>query len=171
MRIRQTALALVAVAAAGGMASTGATGSPGGTLRLCTAPSLTASMNHIAGSDGAGQTGYRLTLRNSGSYQCTLGNHPGLRLLRANGHPLPTHVVPSGRSQAVVIAAGKSVSARLRFSPDVPGRGEPGRGPCEPRASKVRVILNETGSVSVVGAVKPPTSVCEHGAIRESPLH
>jgi hypothetical protein len=146
-----------------------ATADGGATLRvLCTPSHLTASMSLIRGSAGAGNIGYKLGLKNTGSAACALGNHPGLKLLGQNGQKLPTHVMQLGTNEAVTIASGHTATARLRFSPDLPGKGEPGKGPCEPAAHKVRVILRR--SVSLVGPVKPPTSVCEHGRIQEQPL-
>ena len=127
-------------------------------------------MTHIPGSEGAGSTGYLLNLRNAGSSRCRLGNHPGLVLLGAHGKALPTYVTRFGRSRTVTIAPQHTASARLRFSPDIPGPGEPGRGACEPQARKVRVSVAAPGSGTAVGPVKPPTSVCEHGAIQEQPL-
>jgi len=137
----------------------------------CKGSQLSAAMSVIPGSAGAGNIGYRLTLKNHGG-ACILGDHPGLKLLKANGQGLPTRVIKSGRTAfgTMTVGTGHSTSARLRFSPDVAGPGEPGKGPCEPAAHKVKVLLSAPGSGTVTGAVKPPTSVCEHGSIQEQPL-
>lgn len=127
-------------------------------------------MTHIPGSEGAGSTGYLLNLRNLGTASCRVGNHPRLQLLGATGKNLSTHVSPFGKSGTVTIAPRRTASAHLRFSPDIPGPGEPRNGPCEPQAHSVRVTLTAPGVGATVGAVKPPTSVCEHGGIQEQPL-
>jgi hypothetical protein len=136
----------------------------------CRASQLTATMTHIPFSEGAGNTGYLLKLRNVGATRCRLGNHPRLRLLGTGGRALPTHVSTFGRSGTVTIAPHRSASARLRFSPDILGPGEPAHGPCEPKAHAVRVTLTAPAHGSTVGPVKPPTSVCEHGSMQEQPL-
>lgn len=136
----------------------------------CRASQLTATMTHIPFSEGAGNTGYLLKLHNVGATRCRLGNHPRLRLLGTAGHALPTHVKTFGPSGTVTIAPHRTASARLRFSPDIPGPGEPGHGPCEPTAHAVRVTLTAPSHGSTVGPVKPPTSVCERGGIQEQPL-
>jgi hypothetical protein len=69
----------------------------------------------------------------------------------------------------VTIAARGSKSARLRFSPDIPGRGEPKKGACEPKAYGVLVTLGSPASGELTASVKPPTSVCQHGQIRAQP--
>ncbi len=162
---------MVAFGAAVAAASTIATSATASSVAPCRALQLTATMTHIFGSEGAGQTGYLLNLRNAGSSPCRLGNHPGLVLLNARGAGLPTHVSKFGRSGTVTIAPRHTASARLRFSPDIAGPGEPGRGACEPQAHGVRISLAAPGSGTTVGPVKPPTSVCEHGAIQEQPLN
>ena len=144
-------------------AATGASGTP----RKCV---LSARMTVIKGSMGAGNVSYRLTLHNSGSGFCTGSTTPGLRLLRKNGAGLPTNVKYSGKSTRLTIGKGADVlsaSEKLRFSPDIPGPGEPSHGPCEPKAFRVHVSF---GSATAVGAVSPPTSVCEHGTMRSSGL-
>lgn len=167
--VRRAGLAVVGAAGLGaaGMTAPGAAASP---AAPCHGTQLTATMSHIFGSEGAGSTGYLLTLENHGSAPCRVGNHPRLLLLSASGATLPTHVSAFGRPATVVLAAGHTAGARLRFSPDIPGPGEPGRGPCEPRAHAVRVLLDAPGRGSLTGPVRPPTSVCEHGAIEEQPL-
>ena len=159
-----------------------------GSLALGTPPGhacrggLTAKMTHIAGSDALGHTAYRLTVTNSNSVACGFdSNHPALTLYKgasATSKQLPTHVIRQGKTHAFKIGPGQSAHARLFFSPDVPGKNEPQRGPCEPTAHSVGVTLSFTGSssqgavaVRAHGPIVPPTSVCEHGQIQESALH
>jgi Domain of unknown function (DUF4232) len=152
--------AVAAVAAVGALAAASATGSVGSCAHL------SAKMTVVGGSAGAGHISYKLTLKNSGPGSCRVDTHPGLKLLKANGAGLPTHVTKVGPSGSVLIKAGKSASAQLRFSPDVPGPGEPSHGPCEPAAHKIKIIA----STPVVGPISPATPVCEHGAIQQKPL-
>jgi hypothetical protein len=148
-----------------------ATASPSA-AKPCQNRQLTAQMTHIFGSEGAGNTGYRLTLKNSSRRGCWVHRHLALQLLGAGAVPrkLPTHVVYFGRRGVVTVAPARTVSARLRFSPDIPGKGEPGRGPCEPAAHRVIVFLGPPKGGGVTGSVKPPTSVCEHGTMEEQPF-
>lgn len=151
-------------------AATSAATTATATTHPCRASRLSATMTHIFGSEGAGSTGYLLKIVNHGARACQLGDHAGLQLIDAKGRKLPTNVDFFGRRGPVTIAAGHSVSAGLRFSPDIPGVGEPGRGPCEPQAHTVLVALRAPASGGLAAAVKPPTSVCEHGQIEEQPL-
>jgi hypothetical protein len=127
-------------------------------------------VNVIAASQAAGSISYSLRIENRSANTCTLGSHLGLGLLGKSALPLPTHVQYLGRRTTVRLTAGHSASAQLRFSADIPGPGEPQRGPCEPRAQKVRVGLGGLAQGSVLAQVKPATSVCEHGTISEQPL-
>ena len=159
-----------------------------GSLALGTPPGhpciagLKVKMTHIRGSDGAGHTAYRLTVRNTNKLTCGFdSNHPDLTLYRGRSvtsKRLPTHVVARGKTHSFTIAPGKAAHARLFFSPDVPGRNEPQTGPCEPKAHSVSVLLSFTrahgggaDAVRAHGPILPATSVCEHGRIVESSLH
>jgi hypothetical protein len=163
LRRRLVAICSVAaVAAAGALAASSATGS----VANCGSAHLSVKMTVINGSAGAGHISYKLKLKNSGPGSCRVDKHPGLKLLKGNGAGLPTHVTKVGPNGSILIKAGKSASAQLRFSPDIPGPGEPTHGSCEPAAHKIKVIA----STPTVGPVSPPTPVCEHGAIQQKPL-
>jgi hypothetical protein len=116
-------------------------------------------MRLIEGSRGAGSVGYRLTIRNSGPGECTVGRHPRLTLVSESGEGLPTEIVKTGPLGKIAIPVGGTVSARLRFSDDIP--------PCEPKAARIHVHL---GSGYQFGPIDPPTSVCDHGKIEEGAL-
>jgi hypothetical protein len=138
-------------------------------VQPCTASRLSGTFTFIPGSPGAGSVSYLLRLRNRSSNTCFVSGLAQLRLLSKTGRPLPTKVVPAFRpgltAVRVVLRPGRSAKAEARFSPDIPGPGEPQtRGPCEPRAYKVRVAPPPSGG-TLVGPVTPPTSVCEHGTI------
>jgi uncharacterized protein DUF4232 len=123
----------------------------------------------IPGSPGAGGISYMLRLRNRSSRTCFVSGLAGLRLLGKTGRPLPTKVTAAFRpgltAVRVVLRPGHWAKAEARFSPDIPGPGEPQTtGPCEPKAYRVR-ITPPPGGGTLVGPVSPPTPVCEHGGI------
>ena len=159
--------AVAALLAGGALATGSSTVKAGG----CNANNFAAHMREIKGSAGAGSISYRLSLTNTGSKACRLGNYARLQLEKADGKDLPTHVHQVGTPATITVAAGATASAPLRFSPDIPGPGEPKHGPCEPRASLVVVTLLYPSSGSTVAQVRPKTSVCSHGSIQEQPLH
>lgn len=173
MRLTRLTLAAPAGVAAillGGLLGATALGASAHRVVACRPQQLSVLMSHISGSDGAGQTGYALAIHNRGSSSCSLGDHPRLTLLGANGKPLRTNAVPRGRNATVTLPPRGSKSLTLRFSPDVSGPGESRTGRCEPVAFKIRVALTAPAHGSIVGPVKPPTSVCEHGGMNERPL-
>jgi hypothetical protein len=133
---------------------------------LCRAADLAGSFAVVPHSAGAGNTVYRLRLRRRTTGTCVVTGIPRLRLLGKHGVPLPTRVAAArpGRLTAVRVAVTRRRPATLtaRFSPDVPGRGEPVvHGGCERPAYRVRVYPGGGGSLDV--PVDPPTPVCEHG--------
>jgi Protein of unknown function (DUF4232) len=134
----------------------------------CRAAALTGTFAAVPGSPGAGSISYALTLRNTSSHRCFVTGIPALRLLGRGGGPLPTHVRPvqPGALTAVRVdlAPGRSARATARFSPDVPGPGEPVAGRrCEPTAYWLRV--GPSGGGTLRAPIRPPTSVCEHGSM------
>ena len=159
----KTALALGALL--GAVVLTG--GGSAAAVAPCTATQLTGTFRAIPGSAGAGSISYRLRLANRSPRACSLSGYAGLRLLGRTGQPLPTKVTRDLQGppfRRVVVAPGKAARADARFSPDVPGPGEPVSGTvCEPKAYRVRVTLPRDGTL--VAPVSPPTPVCEHGAI------
>lgn len=139
----------------------------------CQARSLTGTFTAIPGSPGAGSISYRLRLRNGSTRACFVTGLPRLLLLDKAGKPLPTHVTPLRRgaltAPRIVLAPGAYASASARFSPDVPGEGEPIAGAqCERTAYGLRIWAN--GGGALVAPVRPPTPVCEHGAMVVSVL-
>jgi hypothetical protein len=65
----------------------------------------------------------------------------------------------------VTLQPGSWATLTARFSPDVPGQGEPvTSGACEPTAFKLRVA--PSGGGSVVVPISPVTPVCEHGSLQ-----
>ncbi len=141
----------------------------------CWPAALVAAFSEVRGSAGAGSITYRLRLTNGGPVACTVSGRPGLRLLDRRGRALPTRVSPdhpgTGTAVLVTLKHLASAIADARFSPDVPGKGEPSNRACEPTATRVRVTLASPGSGRVTAPVRPATPVCEHGAIVEGLLH
>src|SRR5690242_24501 len=135
--------ALVAASAAPARQSAGA----------CTGSQLAGSFTVVRGSAGAGNISYALVLRNTSKAMCTLTGLPSARLLGKTGKPLPTHVRAAfpGALTAILVrlAPGERTRATARFSPDVPGVGEPTQGTrCEPIAYKLRVNAQGGGTTT-----------------------
>ena len=136
---------------------------------FCTGGQLSGTFAVVPGSAGAGNIVYALVLRNRSSSTCRLTGLPVVRLLGRTARPLPTHVTPAFRGALtavlVTLAPGQRAKATARFSPDVPGPGEPTAGKqCEPTAFWLRVVARGGGATTV--RVKPPTPVCEHGGLQ-----
>jgi hypothetical protein len=160
-RIAATTLVVLAAAVAAG--ACGAAGS-----NACTGAQLAGSFSVVPGSAGAGNITYALLLTNVSHSACTLTGLPQGRLLGKTGAPLPTHVRSAfpGALTAVLVhlAPGKKTRATARFSPDVPGVGEPTAGTrCEQTAYWFRVSGQGGGTTKV--KLAPPTPVCEHGRL------
>lgn len=134
----------------------------------CTGPQLAGTFAAVRGSAGAGNISYRLVLKNVSSRTCTVTGLPQGRLLGKTGAPLPTHVRAAfpGALTAVLVALapGQKAYATARFSPDVPGPGEPTAGTrCEPTSWWFRVTAPGGGTTKA--KLAPPTPVCEHGRL------
>lgn len=145
-----------------------ATLAPAAGVGPCAGAQLQGSFSAVRGSAGAGNISYRLVLRNTSSATCTLTGLPRGRLLSKGGRPLPTHVRAAfpGALTAILVrlAPGQRAFATARFSPDVPGVGEPVAGRrCEPTAYWLRVTAPGGGTTKE--KVAPATPVCEHGRL------
>ena len=138
---------------------------------FCTGAQLAAKFAVVPGSPGAGNIVYALTLRNRSTTTCTVAGLPDVTLVGKSGGPLPTHIraaLPNTLTSVLVhLAPNRSARATARFSPDVPGPGEPVAGrQCEPTA--YRLIVRAPGGGKTWAAVTPPTPVCEHGQLQLS---
>jgi hypothetical protein len=156
--------ALVAVAALAACGGAGARSS----VALCSAAQLKATFTVVRGSAGAGNIVYKLSVTNVSSRECGLTGTPAVKLYSKTGKPLPTHVKPVFRPGLMAILVrlqpGMSAHATARFSPDVPGPGEPVLArQCERTSYRVR--LTPGGGGSTIGPISPPTPVCEHGTM------
>ena len=107
----------------------------------CTGAQLSGTFSVVRGSAGAGNISYRLVLKNVSTRTCTVTGLPQGRLLGKTGNPLPTHVKAAfpGALTAVLVtlAPGHKAYATARFSPDVPGTGEPTAGKNCTRHSRI----------------------------------
>ena len=142
---------------------------PGGSSSATGCSGLSGKFAAVPGSAGAGNIVYRLSVHNGGSAVCILHGLPELRLLDTHGKRLPTKVVldPRFAPKPLVLRPGKTASAMARFSPDVPGVGEPAvKGHCEPVAW---TALVSAGGTTLVLPLRKPTSVCEHGRLTFTP--
>ncbi len=137
----------------------------------CVGAQLKGTFDVVRGSAGAGNITYKLVLKNVSAHTCTLTGLPQGRLLGKTGKALPTHVraASPGMLTAILVrlAPGKATFATARFSPDVPGPGEPTAGArCEPTSWWFRVLAPGDGTAKV--KLVPPTPVCEHGQLQFS---
>jgi hypothetical protein len=165
--MRLLVLALVVLATA-----TAATSALAQSDASCTGAQLAGTFDVVRGSAGAGNITYKLVLKNVSTRMCTLTGLPQGRLLGKTGKALPTHVrtATPGMLTAILVrlAPGRTTFATARFSPDVPGTGEPTAGTkCEPTAWSFRVSGQGGGTTKV--KLGPPTPVCEHGQLLFSP--
>jgi len=140
----------------------------------CAGSQLAGAFTVIPGSAGAGNIVYALRVRHVSGPACFVSGLPALRLLDRLRRPLPTKVTPAFRqglmAVRVVLAPGRSARATARFSPDVPGPGEPQDGNlCERRSYYLRATL-PPGRATFLGPVRPATPVCEHGSLSVSAL-
>jgi hypothetical protein len=131
---------------------------------------LTGTFKVIPNSEGAGNIVYRLRVKNSSKTQCGVTGLPLLTLLNAAGKKLSTKQSFNGMPgtlSAILVRLRPAGTATLtaRFSPDIPGPGEPVSGrACEPTAYKLRVA--PSGGGSLVVPITPATPVCEHGSLQ-----
>jgi Domain of unknown function (DUF4232) len=160
------AVALAALVLVGGGSSA--------SVAPCTGSQLAGNFVVIPGSAGAGSISYRLNVRFVSGRACFVSGLPHIQLLSRLRRPLPTKVVAAFRqglpAPRVVLRPGYEARAQARFSPDVPGVGEPVAGRnCERTAYSMRVTL-PPGGATFLAPVRPPTPVCEHGTMTVSAL-
>ena len=149
-------------------------GSSSATVPPCSATQLAGNFVGIPGSAGAGNISYQLNVRYIAGPTCFVSGLPRIQLLSRLRQPLPTKVKPAFRggllAPRVVVRPGYGAKAQARFSPDIPGVGEPVSGRnCERTSYYMRVSLGP-GSATFLGPVKPATPVCEHGTMSFSAL-
>jgi Protein of unknown function (DUF4232) len=159
--------AVLAIVAAAALAC--AAGGHSAGVVSCKGAQLASKFSYVPGSAGAGNVVYKLTVTNRSSQLCAVTGLPAVKLLGRTGNPLPTHVKavfrPGLTAVLVRLAPGGSAKATARFSPDVPGPGEPVSGTrCEPVSYWVRITAPGGGVTKA--SIKPATPVCEHGTLQ-----
>jgi hypothetical protein len=138
----------------------------------CTGSMLSGTFAAVPGSAGAGNIVYRLKVKDASTAACFVTGVPSLTLLDKNGGKLPTKGTFAGRpgmltAVMIPLTPGTFAALTARFSPDVPGPGEPAaKGQCEKTAYKLRIAPSGGGTVTV--PITPPTPVCEHGSMQLS---
>lgn len=168
----------VAVNAPGQSVATADTGTntTAGGLPVCDTAGLAATTFIVKGSQGMGHELLNVTLINLNDPTCTLDGFPGLQLMgeEQRGQPgpdQPTVVVrdPAVASTLITLAPNREASTTIRIDDDVPARGEPASGPCEPDSyylgvtppgSTNQVIERIDGPMATAGV-----TVCEHGTL------
>jgi hypothetical protein len=125
----------------------------------------------IPDSQGAGHVAADLAFQNTSGHTCTVAGFPGVSLLASNDHPLPTNVLKdnSGAVTTIKVAPGAWVHSEMRYSPNVPGPGEPDSGQCEPTAVHVLALLPADSAWTHV-TLDNPTTVCEKGELQAKPF-
>jgi hypothetical protein len=143
----------------------------------CHTSGLTGRWALVPGSAGAGHVVAQVTLTNRTRSTCRVYGYIGMQLLGSGGSTVPTNVTRTGPGAAATIslAPGASAVTDVRFSPDIPGPGEPQSGACEPAAYSVQITPpDETtqlvSQIFVNGAASHET-VCERGLLQIGPVH
>lgn len=177
--------------AGGSVSSSAATSAPssaaGGTSAPSSAPTTAASAPTHSGtpacsatempsgtwrvvpdSQGAGHVAADIALQNTSGHTCTVTGFPGVSLLASNDHPLPTNVVKDNAVavKTLTVAPGGWVHSEMRYSPNVPGPGEPQNGgQCEPMTVHALAQLPGSPKWSHI-TLDNPTPVCEKGQLQ-----
>ena len=163
--------------ASGGTASNGAstasTSAPthgsGGACTTAEMPS--GSWRVVPDSQGAGHVAADLAFQNTSGHTCTVAGFPGVSLLASNDHPLPTNVLKdtSVAVTTIKVAPGAWVHSEMRYSPNIPGPGEPQTGQCEPTTVHALALLPGDSAWTHV-TLDHPTTVCEKGELQAKPF-
>jgi hypothetical protein len=135
---------------------------------FCTGQQLEGSFRVVRGSAAAGSIVYALRLENRSGRSCAVTGLPVLQLLGRAGRSLPTHELaarPSALTAVLVtLAPGRRTVATARFSPDVPGPGEPRLpgGQCEPTSVRLRVAALGGGTTTMGPSRRRPSASTDH---------
>ncbi|NUR30509.1 MAG: DUF4232 domain-containing protein [Catenulispora sp.] len=124
----------------------------------------------IEGSNGAGHVAADIALQNTSTHACTVSGYPGISLLASDEHPLPTNVVKFPTTvTTLTVPPGGWIHSEIRYSPNIPGDGEPATGNCEPETVHARAQLPGDSAWAKV-TLANPTTVCEKGTLQAKPF-
>jgi hypothetical protein len=125
----------------------------------------------VPASEGAGHVAADIAFKNISGQTCTVAGFPGVSLLASNDHPLPTNVLrdASAAVTTIKVAPGAWVHVEMRYSPNVPGPGEPDTGQCEPMTVHALAQLPGDSAWAPV-TLDSPTTVCEKGELQVKPF-
>lgn len=174
------ASAQTSTSSAGGTTSSAATTAPPASTAApthasngaCTTAEMPSGIWHvIPDSQGAGHVAADIAFQNTSGHSCTVTGFPGVSLLASNDHPLPTNVLKdnSAAITTVKVAPGAWVHSEMRYSPNVPGPGEPESGQCEPTTVHALALLPGDSKWTHV-TLDNPTTVCEKGEVQAKPF-
>lgn len=152
-------------------AATTAAGHPAGTA-CTTAEMPKGTWRVVPDSQGAGHVAADIALQNTSDHTCTVTGFPGVSLLASNEHPLPTNVLKdtSVPVTTIKVAPGAWVHSEMRYSPNIPGPGEPQNGQqCEPTTVHALAQLPGDTAWSRI-TLDNPTPVCEKGELQAKPF-
>lgn len=133
----------------------------------CKASQLSGTFKAVPNSAGAGNIVYKLTVKNTSTKTCTVTGLPKGVLLNKAGKVQATHILTAMPGAMAILATlkhGNSAFATARFSPDVPGKGEPVTKQCEATSYWFRLAAPGGGTAKI--ALSPATPVCEHGQLQ-----
>ncbi len=158
--------------ACGSTSTPAATASPSATSTAIQAETCQTSQLALAkvqSGAGLGHVGVLLGLENSSQRACALEGYPGLQLLDASQHPLPTHVQQTTMAytfhvpdpQRLVLAPATSAYVHIEWSDMAPS----GQG-CSHNAAFLQVTPPQTQSPLVIAL---DIGACD-GALISSPL-
>jgi len=124
----------------------------------------------IEGSNGAGHVAADIALQNTSKHSCTVSGYPAVSLLASDEHPLPTNVLHFPATvTTLTVAPGGWIHSELRYSPNIPGDGEPATGNCEPETVHALAQLPGDSAWAKV-TLANPTTVCEKGTLEAKPF-
>lgn len=125
----------------------------------------------VPDSQGAGHIAADLAFKNTSNHACTIAGFPGISLLASNDHPLPSNVLKDNSIAitTIKVAPGAWVHSEMRYSPNVPGPGEPTTGQCEPTVVHALALLPGDSAWTHV-TLGSPTTVCEKGEVQAKPF-
>ena len=126
-------------------------------MPACAPNAFTASLKSNGG--GPQYVSYTLTLQNLSASPCHTNGNVVLTLLDTSGHKMPQKASTGLNAPYVIPGLSRVMAVATFYSKS--GPREPKRGPCEPKATTVRINLRPG---LLFSPVSPPFSACHKGA-------